>query len=192
MKIFFYTIFVVVAFSANSLFGAESGMPQLNVEFWPAQVFWLLLIFSSLYLIIWKIFLPKIIYSIENRKFKIVDDLNKAQKLKEMAENKLKEYNKIIEDSKNEAKKIIEDNKRKLDTDIENKKLKFDEEIEKELLLVEKEINSLKKDSVTNVNKIAVEISSEIIKKIMGTELNKSSIVAIVENISKKRGKKYL
>ena len=192
MKIFFYTIFVVVAFSANSLFGAESGMPQLNVEFWPAQVFWLLLIFSSLYLIIWKIFLPKIIYSIENRKFKIVDDLNKAQKLKEMAENKLKEYNKIIEDSKKEAKKIIEDNKRKLDTDIENKKLKFDEEIEKELLLVEKEINSLKKDSVTNVNKIAVEISSEIIKKIMGTELNKSSIVAIVENIAKKRGEKYL
>jgi len=192
MKIFFYTIFVVVAFSANSLFGAESGMPQLNVEFWPAQVFWLLLIFSSLYLIIWKIFLPKIIYSIENRKFKIVDDLNKAQKLKEMAENKLKEYNKIIEDSKKEAKKIIEDNKRKLDTDIENKKLKFDEEIEKELLLVEKEINSLKKDSVTNVNKIAVEISSEIIKKIMGTELNKSSIAAIVENIAKKRGEKYL
>ena len=192
MKIFFYTIFVVVAFSANSLFGAESGMPQLNVEFWPAQVFWLLLIFSSLYLIIWKIFLPKIIYSIENRKFKIVDDLNKAQKLKEMAENKLKEYNKIIEDSKKEAKKIIEDNKRKLDTDIENKKIKFDEEIEKELLLVEKEINSLKKDSVTNVNKIAVEISSEIIKKIMGTELNKSSIVAIVENIAKKRGEKYL
>ena len=118
--------------------------------------------------------------------------LNKAQKLKEMAENKLKEYNKIIEDSKKEAKKIIEDNKRKLDTDIENKKLKFDEEIEKELLLVEKEINSLKKDSVTNVNKIAVEISSEIIKKIMGTELNKSSIVAIVENIAKKRGEKYL
>ena len=66
-------------------------MPQLNPEFWIAQIFWLITIFSSLYLIIWKIFLPKITYSIENRKSKIVNDLNEAQKLKENAEKKLEE-----------------------------------------------------------------------------------------------------
>ena len=96
MKNLYFGLCIIFFFNTRNAFGSEKGMPQLNVEFWPAQVFWLLLIFSSLYLIIWKIFLPKIIYSIENRKFKIVDDLNKAQKLKEMAENKLKEYNKII------------------------------------------------------------------------------------------------
>ena len=85
-------------------------------------LFWLILIFSSLYLIIWKIFLPRITYSIENRKSRVVNDLDEAQKLKENAEKKLKEYNEIIENSKKEAKKIIEDSKKKLDRDIEKKK----------------------------------------------------------------------
>ena len=97
-------------------------MPQLNTEYWTSQVFWLILIFSSLYLIIWKIFLPKITYSIENRKSKIVNDLNEAQKLKENAEKKLKEYREIIKDSQSEAQKIINDSKKKLDIDIKIKK----------------------------------------------------------------------
>ena len=51
--------------------------------------------------------MPKIIYSIENRKSRIVNDLDQAQKLKEGAEKKLKEYNEIIERSKKEAKQIM-------------------------------------------------------------------------------------
>ena len=99
----------------NLAFGSEPGMPQLNTEYWAAQVFWLIIIFSILYLIIWKIFLPKITYSIENRKFRLVNDLDEVQKLKENAEKKLHEYNLIIEKSKKEAKKIIEDSQKKLD-----------------------------------------------------------------------------
>ena len=162
-------------------------MPQLDPEFWASQIFWLLLIFSILYLIIWKIFLPKITYSIENRKSKIVNDISEAQKLKESAEVKLKEYNEIIKNSKIQAKKIIDDNKKKLDRDIENKKLKFDEEINKELEEVEKEIIELKKSSKLSINKIATETTAEIVKQIMDTELNNSSVSAIVEDIAKKK-----
>ena len=85
MKNFCFTLSIVLLICANQSFGSEAGMPQLNPEFWASQVFWLLLIFSSLYLIIWKIFLPKITYTIENRKSKIVNDLSEAQKLRENA-----------------------------------------------------------------------------------------------------------
>jgi F-type H+-transporting ATPase subunit b len=102
----------VFILNTNQAFGAKGGMPQLNTEFWASQIFWLILIFSILYIIIWKIFLPKITDIIENRKSRIIGDLNETQKLKENAEKKLSEYNKIIEDTKKEAKKIIEDNKK--------------------------------------------------------------------------------
>ena len=161
-------LFVASFFCLHEAFAADSGMPQLNPEFWTAQIFWLILIFSSLYLVIWKIFLPKITYSIENRKSTIVNDLDEAQKLKEKAEIKLKEYNKIIENSKKEALKIISDGRKKLNEDIEIKKKKFDTEIEKELEIVEKEINELKKNSVSNIIKIAESTSTEIIKQIIG------------------------
>ena len=145
-----------------------------------------------LYLCIWKVFLPKITYSIENRKSRIVNDLDEAQKLKEKAEKKLNEYNQIIEKSKKEAKKIIDVGKKKLDRDIESKKQKFSDEIEKELIAAEKEINDLKKSSVSNISNIASETSSEIIRKIIDAEVNKSNVAAIVDDITKKEVKKYI
>ena len=192
MNKFCAALSIAYAFNLNWAFGAEGGMPQLNPEFWTAQIFWLILIFSSLYVIIWKLFLPKITNSIENRKLKIVNDLNETQKLKDNAEKKLQEYNKIIENSKKDAKKIIEDGKKKLDREIESKKQKFNEEIEKELTNVEKEIKNLKKSSMLVINKIAEDISSEIIKQVVGTEINKSKLSAVVQDISKKKIGNYL
>ena len=192
MKNFSFALCTALIVCVNQTYGSETGMPQLNPEFWTAQIFWLILIFSSLYLIIWKIFLPRITYSIENRKSRVVNDLDEAQKLKENAEKKLNEYNKIIEEAKKESKRIIEDSKKKIGSDIENKKQNFNKEIEKELLNVEKEIDSLKKSSISNINKIAVEISSEMIKQIVSTGANMSNVSAIVEDISKKNVEKYL
>ena len=192
MNKFCAALSIAYAFNLNWAFGAEGGMPQLNPEFWASQVFWLILIFSSLYVIIWKLFLPKITNSIENRKLKIVNDLNETQKLKDNAEKKLQEYNKIIENSKKDAKKIIEDGKKELNREIESKKQKFNEEIEKELTNVEKEIKNLKKSSMLVINKIAEDISSEIIKQVVGTEINKSKLSAVVQDISKKKIENYL
>ena len=192
MKNFQYALCIALSVYANQAFGSETGMPQLNPEFWIAQIFWLILIFSSLYLIIWKIFLPRITYSIENRKSRIVNDLGEAQKLKDNAEKKLKEYNEIIEKSKKEAKKIIDDSKKKLDKDIENKKQKFNVEIEKELTATEKEIKDLKKTSISNISNIAAETSTEVIKQLIDVEVNKSSVSAIVEEVAKKEMEKHI
>ena len=131
MKKICFAACIALAISVRNSFGSEAGMPQLDPEFWVAQVFWLLLTFTILYLVIWKIFLPKITYGIENRKSRIINNLNETQKLKENAEKKLKEYDKIIEDTKKAAAKIIDDNKKRLDKDLEQKKQQFSEEVEK-------------------------------------------------------------
>jgi len=186
MKNFCFALCIALIIYVNQAVGSETGMPQLDPKFWAAQIFWLILIFSILYLIIWKIFLPKITYIIENRKSRVVNDLNEAQKIKESAEKKLKEYNKIIESSKQEAKKIIEDERKKLDQDIENKKKDFNNQIEKEITAVEKEIKDLKKTSLSNISKIASETSAELMKKIINTEVNKSNVSAIVDDIIKR------
>lgn len=189
----FYIIYLVVfMLAAEYCLSAEAGMPQLNTEFWVSQIIWLIFIFFTLFFVIWKLFLPKIINNIENRKATIMDDLNQAENTKIEAEKKLLEYEKIILTSKNKAKKLILENKKKLEIDIKNKKEIFEKEIEKELLGVELQIKNLKKNSLININKIAIETSKEVIKQIVGTEVNTSNATAIVENVSKKNVEKYL
>ena len=183
MQRFYYIIFFVLFFNTKSSMGAEAGMPQLNPEFWLAQIFWLVLIFFILYILIWKLLLPKISNNIENRT---------AQNLKQNAEKKLVEYEKIIENAKKEAKKIILESKNKLEIDINTKKQAFEKEIENEILNVEKQIKELKEKSIVTIEKISAELSKEIIKKIFNTDVNSSSVSAMVDNVSKKKMSKYL
>ena len=65
-------------------------------------------------------------------------------------------------------------------------------EIERELTNVEQEIKELKKTSLLSINKIATEITNDLLKKIMGTNSNMSSVSAIVEDISKREVEKNL
>ena len=191
MKNYFFSLCIAMLLF-NRAGASEAGMPQLNPEFWTAQIFWLVVIFVGLYLIISKIFLPKITFSIENRKSRIVNDLNEAQKLKGNAEKKLKEYKQIVEDAEKEAKKIIEESNKNLLLDLEKNKKKINDEIEKEIQNAELEIKNLNKNSISKINKIAEEVSGEIVKQIIGSEVNKSNVSAIVETVAKKEMEKNL
>ena len=192
MKRVFFIVFVQSAIFSRKSLGAEEGMPQLNPEFWLSQAFWLVLVFVILYLIIWKTILPKISDNLENRKKTISSDLEEAQNLKKLAEERYEEYKKLINDAKNEAGKIISENKLKLDQDLNNKKIQIQKEIDREINEVEKEIKNFKQKSLESISKISKEISSEVIKKVLNTEINESNLSAIVEEVSQKRLKNNL
>ena len=188
-----YFSFIIALLSIRSdLFAAEAGMPQLDPKYWASQAFWLILVFTILYISIAKFYLPKIKNNLDNRENKIKDDLEDANKFKELSEIKLKEYEKILENAKKEVIKIQIESKNKLDKDIKTKKETAEKEIEKEIIKAQKEISDLKKNSISNIQKISENIASNIIELISGDKLNESSIKAAVEDVSKKNLGKYL
>ena len=188
-----YLTFAIAVLAIQShLFAAEAGMPQLDPKYWASQAFWLILVFTVLYISIAKFYLPKIKDNLDNRENKIKDDIDDANKFKELSEIKLKEYEKILENAKKEVIKIHIDSKNALDKDIQAKKNKIEKEIENEILKAQKEIVELKKGSLEDIYKISEDISSTIIENISGDKLNESSIKATVEEISKKSLGKYL
>ena len=119
-KVISFLAFVI--FITNSVSAAEAGMPQLDPTYWASQVFWLAIIFSSIYFLIAKIFIPKIKSNIDAREDKIRKDIEEANLLKEEADKKLKKYNALIEEAKVSAKKIISDSRKKLNEDIQIKR----------------------------------------------------------------------
>ena len=190
-KIFNQLVFFNFFFIGN-VFAAESGgMPQLNPEFWVSQIFWLVITFGILYVVLSKLILPKISANLESRKSQISDNIEAADKQREESEKKLKEYDLIISKSKTEAKNIFNKEREKALKDINAKRDILDKQIEEEIKKVEDEINLLRKDSPLKINKIAIETSAQLIQKLIGAEINNSSISAIVDDLSKKNGDKY-
>ena len=189
-KLIKYLLFLILL--NNKGIAAEEGMPQLNPEYWISQIFWLTIIFFILYILLSKLILPKISEILESRKSKILTNLEQAEKFKKESEVNLKKYETIIKDAKNQSNLIISNARKQLNEDIKNKKNQLEKDIEKETEKVESEIKIFKKNSLSNVNKIAIEISSGLIKDIVDVEVNKSNVSAIVEDISKKTNKNYI
>jgi len=192
IKKYFFQLIFLNLFFIKEVFAAESGgMPQLDPEFWISQIFWLTLTFTILYIILSKIILPKISTNLELRKSQIQENIEAAEKQREDSETKIKEYESIITKSKIEAKNIFKDTREKAIKDINYKREILEKQINEEIKKVEDEIIIFKKTASEKINKIAIDTSSEILQKLIGTEINHSSISAIVDDLSKKNGDKY-
>ena len=189
---FFLLIAGIFITSNIDLVAAEAGMPQLDPTYWASQAFWLILIFTALYLALSNLFIPKIKDNIDNRENKIKDDLDEAQKLKNLAEQKFGEYELSIENAKKEVQKIIFESKNKMNLEIQGKKKKIEKEIESEIKDAEKEIENLKKDSLKNISSISEEVASKVIERISGEPMNQSSVKAAILEMTKNNLGKYL
>ena len=185
-SIFFNFFFLIEVFAAEN-----GGMPQLDPEFWISQIFWLTITFGFLYVVLSKFILPKISSNLELRKSQIQENIEAAEKQREDSDAKLKEYDEIISKSKLEANSIFNQAREKAIKDIGAKRQVLDKQIDKEIAEAEKEIDVLRKSAPNKINKIAIETSSELLQKLIGAEINNSSISAIVEDLSKRNGDKY-
>ena len=190
-KIYFQSIFFSFLFSLEAFAAESGGMPQLNPEFWISQIFWLTLTFGILYIVLSKLILPKISDNLETRKSQILENIEAAEKQRQNSEEKLKEYEEIVSRSKMEAKNIFNQAREKALKDISAKKDVLDKQIDDEIGKAEQEIKELQKGAADKINKIAIETSSELIQKLIGAEVNNSSISAIVDDLSRRSGDKY-
>ena len=190
-KKYFQSIFFSFFFNKEAFAAESGGMPQLNPEFWVSQIFWLILTFGIMYLALSKLILPKISNNLESRKSQILENIEAAEKQREDSDAKLKEYDEIISKSKLEANSIFNQAREKALKDIGAKREALDKQIDEEIKKVEQEIALLKKGAPEKISKIAIETSTEIIKKLIGADVNNSSISAIVDDLSKKNGDKY-
>jgi F-type H+-transporting ATPase subunit b len=190
-KIYFQLIFFSFLFSMEAFAAESGGMPQLNPEFWISQIFWLTLTFGILYLVLSKLILPKISTNLESRKSQILENIEAAEKQREDSEIKLKEYEEIVSKSKLEAKTIFNQVREKVLKDINAKREVLDKQIDNEISKAEEEIKILRESAPNKINKIAIETSSELILKLIGAEVNNSSISAIVDDLSRRNGDKY-
>ena len=173
-------------------FATESaGMPQLNPEFWVSQIFWLTITFGFLYVVLSKLILPKISANLEIRKSQILENIEAADKQREESELRIVEYEKIVQNSKDQAKNYFKKSREKLVKDINLKKDALDKDLSEEIQKAETQIQEFRNRAPEKINRIAIETSSDLLQKLIGAEINNSSISAIVDDLSRKKMDKY-
>ena len=118
---------ILTLWSASSLAASQGGgLPQMDIGSYPSQILWLIITFGALYVFMWKIAIPQLRTTVEERKDKVSMDLNDAEQLKTEAKSILEEYEAKITNSNLEAASIYTDSKTDIDKKIElSKKKRF-------------------------------------------------------------------
>ncbi len=184
-------LFLSIFFSSAVYAAEKVGMPQLDTEFWVSQIFWLAITFSILFVLLSKFILPKISANLEIRKSLILENISTAEKKRSDSYSKIEEYNEIIKKSKNDAKSLVNQAKDKLTKDINLKKEALEKDLSSEIKKVEMEIQEFRDKAPERINKIAVETSADLLQRLIGADVNNSSVSAIVNDLSSKKMDKY-
>ena len=161
---------------------ASSGLPQLDVSTWPGQLFWLAVTFTALFMMLWKIVLPRIRNAIEERRDRIADDLDTAAGLRQKAADSAAEYERLLSDARTKAHGLALGNRAEVEKAMAAEAANADLEIAKRQDAAEQRIADMRTKALAEVSSIAVEATRAIIVQLTGAELDDTSIQSAVSD----------
>ena len=155
-------------------------MPQLDVNAWPPQLFWLAVTFLVLYFIISKIVIPRTGGVIEGRKNQIDSDLASAQRFKADTDKAVAEYEKALAEARGKAHGIAQETRDKLNAEVDKERSKLDGELGEKIAQAEKAIQATRSKALASVSELATDIAADIVSRLTGTSVTKADAARAV------------
>jgi F-type H+-transporting ATPase subunit b len=166
---------------------AEGGLPQLDTSTYPSQIFWLLISFLILYLLMSRIFLPRIGGVIEERRQRIADDFDKASEFKRQAEDAEASYRQSLADAKARAATIAQDTREQIDEEIKAMQAETDAKLEAEITAAEARIEETSARAQLAVREAARETTRAVVSTLIDEQPSDDAIDAALNAVAGSR-----
>jgi len=143
--------------------GGAIGMPQLCFDWYPNQIFWLIVALGAIYLILTRVALPRISSVLAERNGTITNDIAAAEELKLKAAEAERAYEKALADARSEAQKIGAETRAEIDAEVATATEKAEAEIAARTAESQKRISEIRETAVQNVETVARDVAAEIV-----------------------------
>ncbi|MEM7739384.1 MAG: F0F1 ATP synthase subunit B' [Pseudomonadota bacterium] len=175
--------FAGVAFAAEPAGqeAAAGGLPQLNAGTYAGQIFWLLVFFFVLYLLLSRVFLPRLGSVIEERRSRIADDFDKAAEFKRQADEAEAGYKKALADARANASKIAAETRAQIDADIRAMQAETDKKLDADIDAAETRIAETSAKAAATVREAAKVTTSDIVVALIDETPSDETIDAALE-----------
>ena len=143
-------------------------MPQVDVTTFSSQIFWLVVTFIALFLIMWRVSVPKISDALEARQKRIDDNLARAQELKKEAGAALDAYETSLADARSEAQITLLQANVKLAEEAQGREAELGETLTKRIAESEANIATAMNTAIANIHDVAIEVSASAAQRLTG------------------------
>ena len=165
------SILTSIAVAASSAYGeseaAAGSLPQLDMQWWPSQLFWLAVTFGVLYWLMAGRFLPAIGGAIEERRDRIADDLDTASEFRGQAEAAEAAYNQALADAKAKAQGIAADTRADVDAEIAKMQADTDAKLDAQVNAAQARIDEMKEEAAAKVDEAAADATRAVVERLI-------------------------
>ncbi|MDT0681800.1 F0F1 ATP synthase subunit B' [Roseicyclus sp. F158] len=141
-----------------------AGMPQLNLETFPNQIFWLVIALVAIYLILSRIALPRIAAVLAERNGTITNDIAAAEELKLRASEAEEAYKQALADARSEAQKISADTRAEIQADLDEAIAAADADIAEKTAESQRRIGEIRDQAAADVEVVAKDVAQSIVE----------------------------
>ena len=167
--------------------GGQPGLPQMDVTTFPSQIFWLAVTFTLLFIVLWRVTLPKIAGAITDRRNRIDGDLATADQAQKAASDALKSYEAHLAQAKARAVGLADENRRKITAEIDDIKQTADKEAQATMSAAEARIAAERDKAGTSVVQSAAEAAAAIVARLIGVQVSVQEAADQVRPMASKR-----
>jgi len=162
-------------------------MPQFDPAFWVPQLFWLAVVSIALFVVMWKVALPRVDVVITDRQERIGGNLQKAETLKAEADAALAGYQKSIADARAAAQAEHAKTAAAIAAETAKREAVFGKRLGDQEAAAEANIAAARSAAMAQVKPIATDIASALTEKLIGTKVGTDAASSAVDAVSKER-----
>ena len=153
---------------------AEGGLPQMNVDTYPSQLFWLFVTFVFLLVVMSRVAMPNIRGALEGRRSQIEGDLGSAEELHRQAADSLKAYEASLAAARGRALALADENRKKVLAEVEAEKAEAEAKSAAAMAEAETRIAEARQSAAAHVRSSATEAAAEIVERLIGERVSES------------------
>jgi F-type H+-transporting ATPase subunit b len=162
-------------------------MPQFDPAFWAPQLFWLVVVTTVLFLVMWKVTLPRVDAVITDRQDRVAGNLLKAETLKAEADSALAGYQKSIADARAAAQAEHAKATAAIAAETGKREAVFGKRLSDQEAAAESNIAAARSAAMAQVRPIAIDLAQAITEKLVGTKVGSDAASSAVEAVAKER-----
>lgn len=155
-------------------------MPQLDFSTFAPQIIWLVITFTALYFLMARVALPRISTVLEERRDRVANDLDEAEKLKRDTDTAIANYETALAEARAKAHDIANSTREKLSAEIDVERQGVEDELAVKAAAAEKTIKAAKDQALSEIGNVANETADAIVKELIDGSMTKSKISAAV------------
>lgn len=164
-------------------------MPQLEqIATFPSQIFWLIVTFAALFMVMWRIAVPRIADVLESRQKRIDDNLDKAETAKKDAEAAIEAYEHSLADARSKAHELINETAAEIASKAADEEAKLAEQLQARIAESEKAIAEARDKAIAGVRETAIDVALAATEKLVGEAPDRASVEQAVDGAMKAQG----